>query len=399
MPGREGTDAVATARISVVLVCMVDSIHSARWIEQFRDQPVDFVLFPSTPNREVHPRIRALMGSSGATATVRIVPFRGLLSIPLWGADLLLGDRLRGALLLRVVRRLRPDYVHALELNHGGYVVGRAYAGRTATLPPFIATNWGSDIYWFRQFPRHERRIRALLSDARFYSAECGRDIGLAIAYGFTGEAFDVFPNAGGFSAGQLGATTSRPSTRKVVVIKGYEGWVGRASIALRAVESAAPALAGYRLVVYSANAKTRRLADAVAARTGLNITVHRKKALSHQQMMDLFASARAYVGISLSDGISTSLLEAMVAGCFPIQTGTSCADEWIVHGSTGMIVQADDVAGIADALRRALGDDQLVESAAVANHRVAVARLDEDAIRRKSFRFYGLSSSDINSA
>lgn len=378
---------------------MVDSIHSARWIEQFRDQPVDFVLFPSTPNREVHPRIRALMGSSDVEATVRIVPFRGVLSIPLWGADLLLEDRLRGALLLRVVRRSRPDFVHALELNHGGYVADRAYSGRTAELPPLIATNWGSDIYWFRQYPRHERRIRALMRDARFYSAECARDVGLAIHYGFVGEAFDVSPNAGGFSARQLGATTSRPSSRAVVVVKGYEGWVGRASIALQAVERAASSLAGYSVVVYSANAKTRRLAAAVAMRTGLDIIVHPKKALTHQQMMDLFASARAYVGISLSDGISTSLLEAMVAGCFPIQTGTSCADEWVVHGSTGMIVEVDDVEGIADALRRALKDDQLVDDAAEANRAVAAARLDEDVIRRKSFRFYGLSSSDINSA
>ena len=104
-------------------------------------------------------------------------------------------------------------------------------------------------------------------------------------------------------------------------------------------------------------------------------------------------------LGVSLSDGISTSLLEAMVSGCFPIQTGTSCADEWVVDGGTGMIVDVDDVPGIAEALRRALGDDQLVDRAAEINHGVAIARLDEGAIRRKSFRFYGLSSSDINSA
>ena len=388
-----------TARVRVVLVCMVDSIHSARWIEQFRDQRVDFVLFPSTPNRRVHARIRALIGSKAGGATVRIAPFRGLLSIPLWGADLLLGDRLRGALLLRIVRRFRPDYVHALELNHGGYVAGRAYIGRTSELPPLIATNWGSDIYWFRRYPRHERRIRSLLREARFYSAECSRDIALAIAYGFTGSTFEVSPNAGGFSSDQLTRRLSKPSTRKVVAIKGYEGWVGRASIALQAVERTAPSLADHTIVVYSANAKTRRIAEAVAARTGLDITVHRKKALSHQQMMELFANSRAYLGVSLSDGISTSLLEAMVSGCFPIQTGTSCADEWVVDGGTGMIVDVDDVPGIAEALRRALGDDQLVDRAAEANHEVAVARLDEGAIRDKSFRFYGLSSSDINSA
>ena len=377
---------------------MVDSIHSARWIEQFRDQPVDFVLFPSTPNRSVHARISALMRADDATATIAIAPADGRLSIPLWGADLLLGDRLRGALLRRLIRRLRPNYVHALELQHGGYVASRAFEGQD-DFPPLIATNWGSDIYWFRQFPRHERRIRALMAQARYYSAECNRDIDLAITHGFGGEAFDVFPNAGGFAREQLEQKKNAPSTRTTVVVKGYEGWVGRASAALQALELAALDLAGHDTVVYSANTKTERLARALAARTGLDITVHPKRALSHQQMMDLFASARAYVGISLSDGISTSLLEAMVAGAFPIQTNTSCADEWIVDGTTGMIVDAGDVEGIATALRRALTDDDLVDSAAKANHEVAIARLGGDAIRRKSFRFYGLSPIDINSA
>ncbi len=378
---------------------MVDSIHSARWVEQFRNQPVDFLLFPSTPNRAVHPRLRALIAAPENAAMIRIAPFRGLLSIPLWGADVLFGDRLRGALLRRIVSRVAPDYVHALELNHAGYIAERAYAGRTQAWPPLIATNWGSDIYWFRQYPRHERRISALMRAAKFYSAECSRDVGLAMEFGFAGHAFEVSPNAGGFSAEQLARASTPPSSRKVILIKGYEGWVGRASIALQAVERVAASLAGFQIVLYSANAKTRRLATKVASRTGLDITAHRKKALSHQKMMGLFARARAYVGISLSDGISTSLLEAMVVGCFPIQTGTSCADEWVVHGTTGMIVAADDVAGIADALGRALEDDRLVDNAAEANHRVAVARLDEDVIRRKSLLFYGLSPSDISSA
>ena len=391
---------MASARTKVLVVCMVDSIHSARWIEQFRDQPVDFVLFPSTPNRQVHPRLKALLSHAASDGlTARIAPFAGKLSIPLWGLDLILDDHVRGRLLRREIRRFAPDYVHALELNNGGYVASRAYAGVEDSMPPLIATNWGSDIYWFQRSPKHARRIGDLMRRARYYSAECNRDIDLAITHGFTGDAFDVFPNAGGFSTTQLAAQHSRPAERQVVVVKGYEGWVGRASIALQAVELAKEEFAGRPIVVYSANLKTQRLAAGLARRTGLDVTVHPKRALSHQQMMDLFASARAYIGISLSDGISTSLLEAMVAGAFPIQTNTSCADEWIVDGSTGIIVDAADLDGIAAAVRRALTDDALVDAAAAANHEVAIARLGDDAIRRKSFRFYGLSPIDINSA
>jgi glycosyltransferase involved in cell wall biosynthesis len=393
--------AEAGKRTRVLVVCMVDSIHSARWIDQFRDQPVDFVLFPSTPNRQVHPRLKALLGHEAADGlTVRIAPFAGMLSIPLWGMDLILDDHVRGWLLRREIRRFQPDYVHALELNNGGYVASRAYAGVEASMPPLIATNWGSDIFWFQRTPKHAKRIGDLMRRARYYSAECNRDIDLAITHGFTGDAFDVFPNAGGFAESQLTAEHDAPSTRQTVVVKGYEGWVGRASIALQVVELVAEYFVGRSIVVYSANLKTQRLAAALARRTGLDITVHPKRALSHQQMMELFARARTYIGISLSDGISTSLLEAMVAGAFPIQTNTSCADEWLIDGTTGIIVDAGDVEGIAAALRTALTDDALVDAAAAANHEVAVARLGDESIRRKSFRFYGLgSSSDIGAA
>ena len=392
--------AAPVSRTTVLVVCMADSIHSARWIEQFRDQPVDFVLFPSTPNRHVHPRLGALLRQdAGSGLTLRIAPFGGKLSIPLWGLDLVLDDHVRGVLLRRAIRRLRPDFVHALELNSGGYVASRAYAGVESSMPPLIATNWGSDIFWFQRNPKHAQRIGDLMKRARYYSAECNRDIDLAITHGFTGDAFDVFPNAGGFAAAQLAAEHSRPSERSLVVVKGYEGWVGRASIALKAIELAKDQFAGRAIVVYSANLKTQRIARSLARRLGLDITVHAKRALSHQQMLELFASARAYLGISLSDGISTSLLEAMVAGAYPIQTNTSCADEWIVDGSTGSIVDAADIEGIAAALRRALSDDALVDAAAGANHEVALARLGDDAIRRKSFRFYGLSPIDISSA
>lgn len=379
------------ARKRVVLVCMVDSIHSARWIEQFRDQRIDFVLFPSTPNRQVHPRIAAMLRDDTMTMSLSIRPFRGLLSIPLWGGDLILSDRARGLLLRGVISSFKPDYVHALELQHGGYIASRAYGGST-DMPPLIATNWGSDIYWFRRFPAHERKLRRLMAQASFYSAECERDVAYAFELGFTGEAFKVFPNAGGFPASELAGGYTAPSSRHTIIIKGYESFVGRASTALKAVERVAAELAGYRILIYSANPKTQRLASALRARTGLDITSFPKKSLSHQQMFEMFRESRVYLGVSLSDGISTSLLEAMAAGAFPIQTNTSCASEWITSGIEGFTVDAVDVDEITAALRTGLSNDALVDSAAASNLNTARRRLSEEPIRQSSFRFYNLS-------
>lgn len=56
--------------------------------------------------------------------------------------------------------------------------------------------------------------------------------------------------------------------------------------------------------------------------------------------MLDLFASAKICVGLSLSDGISTSLLESMSMGTIPVQTSTACCDEWFSNSG----VEVDEV-------------------------------------------------------
>jgi hypothetical protein len=47
---------------------MYDSIHSARWLSQFQDQDIEFLLFPSSPHRRVHKNLKALvLGSTKAS--------------------------------------------------------------------------------------------------------------------------------------------------------------------------------------------------------------------------------------------------------------------------------------------------------------------------------------------
>ena len=378
-------------RKKVILVCMLDSIHVARWLVTFSDQDIDFTLVSSTPNRRVHPMIKDLVkGNSNQVSSVTIRPFSGSFSIPLWTLDLIFRDRLRGAILSRLIRSIKPDYVHALELNHAGYIMTHAKNYRSSSSVKFIATNWGSDIFWFQQFSSHRKRISNLLTDLDFYSAECHRDLELATKYGFTGQFMDVLPNAGGLEKDHLYRDLSTTSGRDVIVIKGYQSFVGRAVIALEAISSISTDLSNYKFVVYSANYKTQRIVKKLKSRTGLDITCHGKKQLSHKEMLSLFASARIYLGVSLSDGISTSLLEAMAGGAFPIQTSTSCADEWIVNGVSGFLVDPS-IESICQALLAASSDDDLVDKASQINLRVARERLDVAVINDKLTNFYSV--------
>ena len=51
-------------RSKILIIGMADSVHLARWLSQFIDQPIDFTIFPSSPHRRIHPLLKGECGSS-----------------------------------------------------------------------------------------------------------------------------------------------------------------------------------------------------------------------------------------------------------------------------------------------------------------------------------------------
>jgi glycosyltransferase involved in cell wall biosynthesis len=74
---------------------------------------------------------------------------------------------------------------------------------------------------------------------------------------------------------------------------------------------------------------------------------------MSHKQVLEMFAISKIYVGLSESDGISTSMLEAMAMGAIPVQTSTACCDEWF--GDSGVAVHEITISAVKDAIREGL--------------------------------------------
>jgi len=377
---------VPSPQIKLALViCMLDSIHSARWLEQFSDQEIDFVLFPSSPNRRVHPQLKALL-ERNSTANYKIVTLGRWFGLPLWILDKFTNNFFRGTLLRWTIRKHKPDILHALELQNAGYVSLRALSKHKPQGLRFIATNWGSDIFWFQRFPEHRAKLEALLKLADAYSAECHRDVALAIELGFTGEALPVIPNAGGFSKADLSLPLLPPDKRKTIALKGYHGWVGRAKVSLEAVRELAEELGQYQFVVYSANRSVIKLAKQVAKETGLDITAHAKGSLSHQQVLELFAKSKIYVGLSESDGISTSMLEAMAMGAIPVQTSTACCDEWFQD--SGVAVREITVQAVKTAIRQGLVLAEDPENART-NRKTIELRATAEDVQKIALTFY----------
>ena len=123
-------------------------------------------------------------------------------------------------------------------------------------------------------------------------------------------------------------------------------------------------------------------------SKTGISLTVV-PPGTPHREMLRLHGSARISIGLSISDGISTSFLEALTMGSFPIQSWTACAEEWADDGKSVLLVPPEDANVVELAIRRALTDDNLVERAAQFNWETATQRLDMNMLSGMAVDMY----------
>jgi hypothetical protein len=377
----------------VLIVGMADSVHLARWIMQYENSDLNIRLVSSSPHRHIHPDIAAMVSGVHPTGIRISMPFISrFLSLPMWLLDRFASDFFRGSLIRNEIRTWKPDLVHALELQNAGYATARAYADIAPTArPKLLITNYGSEIVWFRQFPKHLAKLKNLVLLADAFSAECHRDVLLAREIGFTGTVLSTIPVSGGIDfsnkSGLFDDTKQTP--RKTIAIKGYQNVWGQALNSLAAIESIADKLEGFTIELFSCNRKTLVAAKKLAKRTNLTVVAHKKHSLNHSEVLAIMRRSVEYIGLSKSDGISTSMIEAMSQGAVPIQSDSSCGSEWLENGRDGFLVHYADVNAVSVALTLLLSDKVFVDAAQIRNYETIAKRYEKTILSEAARGYY----------
>ena len=391
------------SRPRILFVARPYSVHTARWINQIADLGWDLHLFPGseTPLHPDYQNVTAYSFERDPRArpheTVRT---RVLWPLPFAGSRVkLLANRLRptwldrAQWLARIIRRVKPDLIHALEFQEAGYLIARTKAMFSpGEFPTLMVSNWGSDIQLYGPLPEHTEKVKAVLAAADYYSSECERDVVLAREYGFTGHAFPAVPAAGGFDLENMRQyrQPGPTSARRVVALKGYQHWAGRALAGLRALELCADGLKarGMTVALHSVyNADVRLAAEAAAHRSGLPIELDKSE--SREDVLRTLGRARVSIGLSISDGLSTSALEGLIMGAFLVQSNTSCLMELLAGQRTALMVPPEDPKEIAEAIMLAVSDDEMVDRATAANDRIVAERLSDQVVRPEVVAMY----------
>ena len=379
---------------SVLVIGMLDSIHLARWLKQFEDQQIDFMIYPSTKFRNVHAETINLVNSN-KNYHLSQKKFLGLYGYKEYLFNNFLAKISKSFSnsfrLNRIIAKNNFDYIHALEIQGAGYLLTDVLQGKSDNNSKVIVTNWGSDIYFFEKERLHKTRIQATLKIADLYSAECYRDYELALKNGFMGKFLPINPNAGGFSEEVLQKNVKSCSDRNLIIAKCYGGLFGLGELIIQAIDEFMSINNTVSVFFYSVTAdleqKVESLMDKYPSR--INFSTVRNK-LSILDMYEKFSNAKIYIGASRSDGISTSFLEALVLGAYPIQTNTSCGSEWLDKGFNAHLVETSAEA-IGQALLEINGLYNL-EEMRLNNKNLAAKFLSFESIKQDSLVFYGLN-------
>jgi len=392
--------------MKLLIVAMANSVHTARWISLISRQGWDIYLFPTNNFTSVYPEMPPVNICSSKFLRFLVNRYKSkksVIKIPGFLLDentnfFSWGDVIKKFFperktekLLDVIRRIKPDLIHSMHIQEAGYLTLEAKKRYKETFPKWLVTNWGSELNLFSKISGHRERIMDVLSNCDYLSGECSNDIKIAEKLGFKGRFLPVIPNSGGIDFEKINRI-KKPgltSERKNIMLKGYQNWAGRALVGLRALERCSDVLRGYRILIYSVDTIDVIIAaELFTQKTGIETFVI-PFGTSHDEILSYHGSARISIGLSITDAISTSLLEAIVMGSFPIQSDTSCASEWFENRQTGILVKPEDPEDVEKAIRKALADDDLVNRAAQLNYDTLFNRLEYSKIKNKVVNIY----------
>ncbi|QEX21441.1 hypothetical protein FRZ61_13660 [Hypericibacter adhaerens] len=377
----------------VLVVALPDSVHAQRWMKMMRRHGFRLLLLPiyaaavDDPDdcwRIVGDREAGETLLPGQIGIIDLAALRARSRLPAKAARFpakedsvsVIRNLIPPTDVVAAIQEFSPDLVHSLEIQHAGYLCLAAKRWLGTRFPRWLLSNWGSDVFLYRKLPDHAAILKEIACSIDAYLSECRRDVNIVRELGYAGPIQDPLPASGGIDFASVPSLDAlpRPSRRRMILVKGYHNWAGRALHVLSAIHLAAAELRHVPIRVNLASTEVKAMIRDIAENDGLDIEAAPHLA-DHRDAVARLGQARITLGFGISDGISTTLLEAMAVGTFPIQSDTSCACEWIRNGVDGIILPVHQTRDLASALVRASKDDALVDNAAARNRGVVEAR------------------------
>jgi glycosyltransferase involved in cell wall biosynthesis len=300
----------------------------------------------------------------------------------------------RSKIIGTLLKRIRPDLVHAMRLPFEGILAVRANSQ-----VPLLISIWGNDLTLFARRFRWTRResVRALRAVDALH-CDCNRDLKLARQMGFdTQKPSIVLPGGGGIQADMFSGPVRQDSAIRhrfnipegaplVCNPRGFRAYVRNDtffhSVAFTVKERP-------DAVFVTLGMQGHPTAERWIASLKIQDNVRLLPTLARCEMAALLRTTDIMVSPSEHDGTPNTLLESMAAGAFPIAGDIESVREWITDGLNGSLQPPNDPVRFAQAIVAAIGNAELRHSAATVNRKLIAERAEYSLCMKRAEDFY----------
>lgn len=388
-----------------------DSTHTHAWIELLENEPFNVRLFVppymySPPDNwkvktyitayehgPLDPATRKRLVDKGKTRRLADRYFALARRRP-WDSE-----QYGNAWLAEIISDWRPHIIHTFQFDVAEFYfrIRREYGIENG--PKWVLTvRGGPELALRRLDPQYKERLRQTLTACDQLVADNQQNYEYALSVGVLENqisSLGVVPGTGGIDVTRLAeGWKGPPSERKILLVpKAYEWPQGKALPVLEALKLAETGMPPCEVHLLAVSPEVRMwfhtLPDDVRARCFLYERIPRKQAL------ELMVASRAMLAPSLSDGVPNSMYEAMAAGAFPIVSPLETILPLVENEQNVLFARNLYPEEIADAIIRAMTDDEMVNAAAPRNLELVKRIANREEVRRRVIAFYDRLAAD----
>jgi glycosyltransferase involved in cell wall biosynthesis len=388
----------------ILFICNANSTHAQGWINLLQDSPFEVRVFTTRLSSldlgwapdwnfstyvTIHPEIKSRI--QGAPVFWLLPGGSQVKTISNW-----LESRYNLTVwyLRWIIKKWKPEIIHSLAMDKAGKLVRLALQGISREdRPRWVVSSYGNDICLDLFDADKSENIKSILAQCDGFIADCQRDRQMAVSAGLNPGKLaleQAVPGPGGLDLDAFARLRQAPASRNLILVpKAFErDHANRTLVIVEALRILGEEfLQGYDIHF---NMCSKGVLDYLHQMPlWLQQRVQCHAMLPQDELFAQMAQARVVIAPSLIDGTPNVMLEAMAAGALPIMSPIDSIQEWITDGKNGLLAHALYPDQVANALRRALQDDELFERAQRLNWEIICRRADRQKVRQEVVEYY----------
>ncbi len=273
--------------------------------------------------------------------------------------------------LQRVIRRIKPDLIHA------GPIQTCAFVAALTGFRPLLTMSWGFDLmddvhrnWWYEQITHY------VLRNSTFFTSDAMVTRDKAVTYGMNPERTIVFPwgvDLEHFTS----SAVHRPSSEAFTLFcnRAWEPRYG-VDVLAKAFVKIAGANPNVRLMLLGGGSQGARIRQ-ILLNGGVLERVTFGGQVSQTELPRWYHWADVYISPSHVDGSSVSLMEALACGLPCLVSDILANQEWVTEGENGWLFRDDDASALAAKILQAVEQRDALPKIGRAARAVAEERAD----------------------